>query len=139
MKNISLAALNQLCQNSAVSHLGIEFTAFGNDYLEAKVPVDSRTTQPFGLLHGGVSALLAETLASAAALLHCADDQLPVGVELNISHLRAVKQGFAVARAKPLHLGKNTQVWQVNVCDDEELLCAASRVTLKLINKKDKQ
>lgn len=139
MKNISLAALNQLCQNSAVSHLGIEFTAFGNDYLEAKVPVDSRTTQPFGLLHGGVSALLAETLASAAALLHCADDQLPVGVELNISHLRAVKQGFAVACAKPLHLGKNTQVWQVNVCDDEGLLCAASRVTLKLINKKDKQ
>lgn len=139
MKPISLTTLNQLCQNSAVSHLGIEFSAIGKDYLEAKVPVDNRTTQPFGLLHGGVSALLAETLASAAALLHCADDQLPVGVELNISHLRAVKQGFAVARAEPLYFGKSTQVWQVAICDSEGQPCAASRVTLKLINKKDKQ
>lgn len=132
-KSLSLSQLNQLCQNSAVSHLGIEFTAQGENYLEATVPVDSRTTQPFGLLHGGVSATLAETLGSAAALLSAEEKQLPVGTELNISHLKAVKQGKATGRATPLHLGRESQVWNVEIRDETDRLCAVARLSVRLL------
>lgn len=131
----SLDQLNQFCQHSAVAHLGIEFTEIGEQSLTATVPVDTRTVQPFGLLHGGVSALLAETLASAAAMLHCAENQIPVGTELNISHLKAIKNGKATAIATPLHLGKESQVWQVEQRDEQGNLCAVSRVSVKLLNK----
>ena len=135
MKPISIEQLNQLCQHSAVAHLGIEFTEIGEQSLTATVPVDTRTVQPFGLLHGGVSALLAETLASAAAMLHCAENQIPVGTELNISHLKAIKNGKATATATPLHLGKESQVWQVEQRDEQGNLCAVSRVSVKLLTK----
>lgn len=135
MKPISIEQLNQLCQHSAVAHLGIEFTEIGERSLTATVPVDARTVQPFGLLHGGVSALLAETLGSAAAMLHCAENQMPVGTELNISHLKAIKNGKATATATPLHLGKESQVWQVEQRDEQGNLCAVSRVSVKLLTK----
>lgn len=135
MKPINIEQLNQLCQHSAVAHLGIEFTNIGERSLTATVPVDTRTVQPFGLLHGGVSALLAETLASAAAMLHCSENQIPVGTELNISHLKAIKHGKATATATPLHLGKESQVWQVEQRDEQGNLCAVSRVSVKLLTK----
>lgn len=134
-KNTTLAQLNQLCQHSAVSHLGIEFNAQGEDWLEATVPVDQRTTQPFGLLHGGVSATLAETLGSAAALLCCEEEQFPVGTELNISHLKPVKQGNATGRASPLHLGRDSQVWQVEIRDENNRLSAIARLSVRLLKK----
>lgn len=135
MKINSLYQLNQLCQPSAVSHLGIEFTEIGENSLTATVPVDERTIQPFGLLHGGVSALLAETLASAAAMLFCEENQVPVGAELNISHLKAIKAGKAIATAIPLHLGKSSQVWQVEQKDEQGNLCAIARVSVRLMTK----
>ncbi|MGX2951176.1 hotdog fold thioesterase [Ursidibacter sp. B-7004-1] len=134
-KTLSLSQLNQLCQNCAVSHLGIEFTAQGENWLEATLVVDHRTTQPFGLLHGGISATLAETVASAAALLCCEEHQFPVGTELNISHLKAIKQGKATAKATPLHLGKTHQVWQVMIYDEQMQLGAIARVSLYLKEK----
>lgn len=132
-KQTSLEELNRLCQNSAVSHLGIEFCAQGENWLEAKVSVNSHTTQPFGLLHGGVSALLAETLASAAGLLCVENGQIVVGTELNISHLKAIAQGAATARATPLHLGKSSQVWQVEQRNEQGELCAVARVALRVL------
>lgn len=135
MKMITLKQLNELCQHSAVAHLGIEFTEIGENHLTATVPVNTHTIQPFGLLHGGVSALLAETLASAAAMLHCADNQIPVGTELNISHLKSIKSGKAIATATPLHLGKASQVWQIEQRDEQGNLCAVSRVSVRLLNR----
>ncbi|WP_373778518.1 hotdog fold thioesterase [Glaesserella sp.] len=133
-KPTSIEQLNRLCQNSAVSHLGIEFTVQDDNRLEATVPVDNRTTQPFGLLHGGISATLAETLGSAAALLSCEENQVPVGTELNISHLKAIKQGLATGRATPLHLGRESQVWQVEIRNENNELCAVARLSVKLLN-----
>lgn len=135
-KSLSLSQLNQLCQNSAVSHLGIEFTDQGDDFLVATVPVDHRTTQPFGLLHGGISATLAETLGSAAALLYAEENQIPVGTELNISHLKAVKQGKAAGKATPLHLGRDSQVWSINIFDETDRLCAVARLSVRLLEKR---
>lgn len=136
MKTMTLKQLNELCQHSAVAHLGIEFTEIREYRLSATVPVNEKTVQPFGLLHGGVSALLAETLASAAAILHCAENQIPVGTELNISHLKAIKHGKVTATATPIHLGKESQVWQVEQRDEKGNLCAVSRVSLRLLVRK---
>lgn len=135
MKTLSPEQLNLLCQNSAISHLGIEFTYVGEDGLTATVPVDERTIQPFGLLHGGISATLAETLGSAAAMLHCEDYQIPVGTELNISHLKAIQSGKATATATPLHLGKSSQVWQVEQWNEQGDLCAVARLSIRLLDK----
>ncbi len=132
-KSTTIEQLNQLCQHSAISHLGIEFTSQQNNSLEATVPVDHRTTQPFGLLHGGISATLAETLGSAAALLCCEENQIPVGTELNISHLKAIKHGKATGKATPLHLGKSSQVWQIEIRDDKQTICAISRISIQLL------
>lgn len=135
-KPLTLDELNRTCQGCAVGHLGIHFTAQGENWLEASAVVDARTTQPFGLLHGGVSALLAETVASAAALLCAESHQTPVGTELNISHLKAVRAGKVTARATPLHLGNSSHVWQVEQFNEQQQLCAVSRVSLKLLENK---
>lgn len=134
-KSLSLADLNQLCINSAVSHLGIMFSAQGENWLEAKLMVDKHTRQPFGLLHGGISATLAETVASAAALLSCEENQLPIGTELNISHLHAIRQGKVTARATPLLLKQRLQVWQIELRDETDKLCAISRLSIQLLTK----
>lgn len=131
----NLNELNQLCQHCAVGYLAIEFTAFGEDWLEASVPVDHRTTQPFGLLHGGISATLAETLGSAAAMLSCEPQQIPVGTELNISHLKGIHHGKATAKATPLHLGKKHQVWHIDLFNDQQERCATARLRVELISK----
>lgn len=129
--------LTQLCQNTAVAHLGITFTAIGDDWLEAQLTVDSRTQQPFGVLHGGVSAALAETVANAGALLVCEPHQIAVGMELNISHLKSIKQGErAIARAFPLKIGREVQVWQIETKDEQGNLCAISRLSVKTLDKR---
>lgn len=149
-KTHQLDQLNQLCENSAISHLGIRFTAKGDNWLEAEMPVDYRTCQPLGFLHGGVSAALAETVASLAGFCTLDEDKSVVGVELNASHLRAVKKGNAkqpvkvVARAEPLRLGKSLQVWQVDIFNQDNTslsekktaeLCCRVRMTLAVINR----
>ena len=132
-KTFTLEKLNQLNRNCAVSHLGIRFTAFGDDWLEAVMPVDQRTTQPFGLLHGGVSAALAESVGSMAGWLCVDENQAAAGIEINASHLRPVKSGEITARATPVRLGKQLQVWDIHLRDQQNKLCCVSRLTLSVI------
>ena len=133
-KNFTLENLNQLCSNSAVSHLGIEISAFGEDWIEAIMPVDHRTTQPFGLLHGGISVALAETIGSLAGHLAIEENKIAVGLDINAHHLRSVKQGIVTAKATPISLNRNIHVWQIDIRDEQDKLCCVSRLTLSILN-----
>ena len=114
--------------------LGITITEIGDDYLKGTLPVDHRTHQPFGLLHGGASVALAETLGSLAGNL-CLDPQreVAVGLEINANHLRSIKSGTVTGTARALHLGKSTQVWQIEIVDEKNRLICVSRLTLAVI------
>lgn len=131
-----LEQMNLFCQQSAVAHLGIRFSKITDDSLEATLTLDHRTQQPWGLLHGGVSAALAETLGSAGSGLMCDENQFAVGTELNISHLKSVKKGIVTGVAKPLHLGGSSQVWQIEIFDDEGNLCAVARLANRILDKR---
>ena len=128
------ADLQAMAQNTAIERLGIEFTEVGDDYVTARMPVDARTHQPYGLLHGGASVLLAETLGSAAAH-SCVDDSafLTVGIEINANHVRGVRGGWVHGTARPLHIGRTTQLWEVRIVDDAEKLVCASRLTVSVV------
>jgi uncharacterized protein (TIGR00369 family) len=131
-----LARLNAGAVGTAVANLGIEFTELGEDFLRATMPVDARTKQPYGLLHGGSSVLLAETLGSMAGNL-CLDDQekqQAVGLEINANHLRAVKEGLVTGTARAIHIGRNTQVWEIRVEDAQGRLVCISRLTLAVVS-----
>ncbi len=133
----SLEQLNQLSNGTMVSHLGITFTDWGEDYLEASMPVDSRTKQPMGLLHGGASLVLAETLGSLAASLTIdRAKQSVVGLEINGNHLKSVREGIVIGQAKPIHLGRSTQVWEIKIRNTADQLCCISRITLAILDKK---
>jgi uncharacterized protein (TIGR00369 family) len=130
-----LASLNARSAGSAVAHLGIVFTELGEDFLRGTMPVDERTRQPYGLLHGGSSVLLAETLGSMAANL-CVEDpatQQAVGLEINANHLRAAKSGIVTGTARPLHLGRSTQVWEIRIEDESGRLVCISRLTMSVV------
>ena len=130
-----LATLNARSAGSAVAHLGIVFTELGDDFLRGTMPVDERTKQPYGLLHGGSSVLLAETLGSMAANL-CLDDPTQgqaVGLEINANHLRAAKSGIVTGTARPLHLGRSTQVWEIRIEDESGRLVCISRLTMSVV------
>jgi uncharacterized protein (TIGR00369 family) len=132
----SLESINRGSADTALSAMGIVITEQGEDFLRGTMPVDGRTKQPFGLLHGGASAVLAETLASLAANL-CVEDpakQQAVGVELNCNHVRAVTQGTVTGTARPLHVGRSTQVWDIRIEDEQGRLVCASRLTLAMRN-----
>ena len=129
----SLAALNALSADTAMEPLGIEFTELGPDFLCATMPVDRRTRQPYGLLHGGASVLLAETLGSTAAMLCAAEGERCVGIEINANHLRAVREGVVTGTARPLHVGRQTQVWDIRIEDDAQRLVCVSRLTVAVL------
>jgi 1,4-dihydroxy-2-naphthoyl-CoA hydrolase len=135
---MSLDALNKWSANTMASHIGIEFTAIGEDYLEARMPVDNRTHQPLGLLHGGASVALAETLGSVAATL-CLDStaQFCVGLEINANHIRAVRSGYVKGITKPVHIGKKTQVWEIRITTEADQLVCISRITMAVLDKMD--
>lgn len=136
-KPASIEALNALSRNTAMEALGIVFTAVGDDFVRATMPVDARTLQPHGLLHGGASALLAETLGSSAGGL-CVDDKaMVVGIEINANHLHAVRAGSVTGTARPLHLGRSTQVWEIRIEDDAGRLACISRLTLAVVPRRD--
>ena len=125
--------LQVFSNNTMVQHLGIEFTEVGDDFLEARMPVDARTLQPFGLLHGGASATLAETLGSIGAY-HCIDENKTcVGLEINANHIRAARSGWVTGRAMPLHLGRTTHVWEIKITDDLGDLTCVSRLTMMIL------
>lgn len=117
--------------------LGIRFLHFAKDRVSADMPVDNRTRQPFGLLHGGASAALAESLASIGAWLNIDDKkQMAVGIEINANHIRAVREGIVTGTAVPLHRGATTQVWQIKIHNPDNKLVCVSRCTLAIVNKK---
>jgi len=133
----SLEFLNQLNKNTLVEHLGIEITEIGNDYLIGKMPVDKRTHQPLGMLHGGASVALAETLGSMSAVLTLdSEKQYCVGLDINANHIKSVKDGFVYGKTKPLHVGKRTQVWEISITNGNEDLICISRITMAIMDRK---
>lgn len=129
--------LNKLSVNTMVSHLGIVFTEIGSDFIKATMPVDSRTHQPLGLLHGGASVALAETLGSVAATC-CIDTtiQYCVGLEINANHIKSVRSGMVTGRTNAIHIGKKTQVWEIKIVNDQEELVCISRITMAVIDRR---
>jgi len=125
--------VNRLHRNTAVERLGIECVELGNDFVRARMPVDERTVQPAGLLHGGASVVLAETLGSLAATLCQEPGVHAVGLEINANHLRGVKSGWVTGTARAVHIGRTTQVWQIDLKDDEGRLTCVSRITMAVL------
>jgi 1,4-dihydroxy-2-naphthoyl-CoA hydrolase len=136
-EGITLQALNSLSANTMVEHVGIEFTTIGADFIEAKMPVDHRTHQPLGLLHGGASVVLAETLGSVAATC-CVDisKQYCVGLEINANHIKSARGGFVTGVARPIHIGGRTQVWEIKIHNEKQELVCISRITMAVMDKK---
>lgn len=136
-QRLTLEALNRLLAGTAGESLGIAITELGPDYLRGTMPVDARTMQPSGLLHGGSSVLLAETLASLAGYL-CLDPgakQQAAGIEINANHLRAVTEGLVTGTARPIHLGRATQVWEIRIEDAQGRLACISRMTAAVVGR----
>ena len=133
---VDLDQLNAYQQDTLISRLGIRYTGIGEDWLAASMPVDARTKQPAGILHGGASVALAETLGSTAANL-CVDrdKQLCVGLEINANHLRAIREGEVHGVARPLHIGGSTQVWEIRISDAEDRPVCVSRITLSVLDR----
>ena len=133
---ISLDVLDERSANTLISHLGITFTEIGDDYLIAKMPVDERTHQPIGLLHGGASCVLAETVGSTAANF-CVDfsKNYCVGLDINTNHVRSIRSGFVYGKAFPYHIGSTTHVWSIENRDEKGTLIAISRLTMAVLNK----
>ncbi len=128
--------INEVSKNTASESLGIVFTEFGPDFLRATMPVDHRTVQPAGLLHGGASVLLAETLGSVASLF-CREDEtaLPVGVEINANHLKPSRSGFVTGTVTPISIGRTIHVWEIKIVNEKGQLCCVSRLTVTLVKK----
>lgn len=126
--------MNQLSKCSAIEHLGICFNAQGENWLEATMPINEKTIQPMVFLHGGISVALAETVGSMAGFCCVTESQYIFGLDINANHLRPVKQGMVTARATPLHLGNKTQVWQIEITDQQHKLCCIARLTLSVMN-----
>jgi len=135
--NLTLEVLNNMSAKTMVEHLGITFTRFGDDFIEARMPVDHRTHQPLGLLHGGASVTLAETLGSMAAAC-CIDmnKQYCVGLDINANHVKGVREGFVIGITKPIHIGKKTHVWEIRITNEQQELVCISRITMAIIDRK---
>ena len=137
-KDLSLAHFGQLGKETMGEYLGIEWTELGDNFLKARMPVDHRTRQPYGLLHGGASCALAETMGSVASAMvvdhakfYC------VGLEINANHIRSAREGFVTGIAYPLHIGASTHVWDIKIYDEKEKLVCVSRLTVAVIARKD--
>jgi len=133
---VTVEMLNNMNKNTIVEHIGIEYTDMGEDFIAAKMPVDKRTHQPMGLLHGGASVVLAETLGSVAAAMCINNDkQYCVGLEINANHIRGVRAGYVYGITKPLHIGRKTQVWEIKITNDAGKLVCVSRITMAVLDK----
>ena len=133
-RELTLAALNASSENTMVAHLGIIYTRLEAGLLEAEMPVDARTHQPYGILHGGASVVLAETLGSSAGNL-CVDtaEQVCVGLEINANHVRAKRDGVVTGTARAIHVGRSTQLWDIRIEDEQGRLVCTSRLTLAVV------
>jgi 1,4-dihydroxy-2-naphthoyl-CoA hydrolase len=129
----SVEALTAIHVNTAGAHLGIEFLEVGDDFIRARVPVDSRTRQPAGILHGGISVLLAETLGSCGAAYAAPAGHRVVGLDINANHLRSVSEGWVTGTARPFHIGRTTHVWQIEIVNEKGQLTCVSRITMAVL------
>lgn len=131
---VSVESLKAIHVDTTVAHLGIEFLEVGDDFVRARVPVDPRTRQPYGILHGGVSVVLAETLGSCAAASTVPEGVRVVGLEINANHLRSASAGWVTGTARPVHVGRTTQVWQIEMVDDAGRKTCISRITMAVLD-----
>lgn len=120
-------------RNSLAELLDIRIVEIGDDFLRATMPVDQRTHQPYGLLHGGASVALAETVGSVAAQMAAGPEFRVVGLEINANHLRGVREGLVTARAEPVHIGRTTQVWEIDISDEQDRMVCVSRLTMAVL------
>ena len=136
-KSIKLADLAPFANQTMAEHLGMEWTEIGDDFLEISMPVNEKTKQPYGILHGGASCVLAETLGSiASALVIDLDKFYCVGLEINANHVKSATEGLVTGKCSPLHLGKHTHVWDIKIYDNNSRLICISRLTVAIIPKK---
>ncbi len=134
--DINVQSVNDRGKNTMSEHLGIEFTEVGEDFLTARMPVDHRTKQPAGIMHGGASCVLAETIGSTAA--NCCVDREKfycVGLDINTNHIRPMREGYVIGTAKPFHIGKTTQVWGIEIINEEDQLVSITRLTMAVLKK----
>ena len=137
-KELTIEDINSLGRDTMSDYIGIEWTELGGNFLKARMPVDHRTKQPYGLLHGGASCVLAETIGSlASAMVVDHSKFVCVGLEINANHVRSARQGFVTGVASPLHLGTNTHVWDIKIYDELEKLVCVSRLTVAVIPRKE--
>ena len=135
-KELTLERLNAVNENTLTSHIGIEYTEIGSDYLIARMPVDERTIQPYKILHGGASLVLSETLGSqAAAVLLDLARQYPVGLEINANHIKSISSGYVYGRVTPIHIGRSTHVWETRITDEENSLICISKLTVAILDR----
>lgn len=131
----SIDQLKERSKNTLMEQLGIEYLELGDDYLTARMPVDHRTKQTDGILHGGASVVLAETLGSIAARLCVgSDNKTIVGLEINANHIRPVRSGWVTGSARPIHVGSTTQIWEIRISNEQDKLVCISRLTVAVIN-----
>ena len=132
-KPISIELLEEAHVDSAWSLLGMEFLEVGDDFIKARVPVDARTRQPYGILHGGVSVVLAETLGSCGAAFSVEEGYRAVGLDINANHIKATTHGWVTGIARPVHRGRTTHVWQIDLTNDAGELTCVSRITMAVL------
>jgi len=136
-EQVKIKRINESLQNTMTSAIGIEITDVRNEYICGKMPVDERTIQPFGLLHGGASVALAETLGSIAGGIRVySNNEIVVGVEINASHLKSIQKGWVMGKAIPIRIGKKIHVWEIKITNEKNELICISRLTLAVIKKK---
>lgn len=133
MSKMNIDKINELGKNTMLEHLGIHITHADENLVEGEMPVDRRTHQVFGILHGGASVVLAETLGSIGAQLCAPEGSQCVGLDINANHIRATKTGKVIGRATPIHVGKTTQVWEIKITNEEQQLVCISRITVAVI------
>ncbi len=132
-KPISIELLTTSHMGTAVAHLGMEFVQVGDDFIIGRVPVDNRTRQPYGLLHGGVSVVLAETLGSCGAAYSSPPDYRAVGLDINANHIKGATSGWVTGVTRPVHIGRTTQVWQIDLTNDAGEITCVSRITMAVL------
>jgi len=136
-KELSIEKLKPLGPNTMAAHIGIEWVEVGENFMKAKMPVDQRTNQPYGLLHGGASCVLAETLGSVASAMVIDHSKFYcVGLEINANHVRGVREGYVTGVASPLHLGNTTHIWDIKIYDEKEKLACVSRLTVAILTRR---
>jgi uncharacterized protein (TIGR00369 family) len=133
-QTVSVESLTRIHHQTVVDRLGVEFLEVGDDFIRARVPVDERTRQPYGILHGGVSVVLAETLGSCGAAYASPPGHRAVGLDINANHLRSTSTGWVTGSCRPVHIGRSTHVWQIDLVNDAGQLTCVSRITMAILN-----